>query len=96
MRIKVKKGYLYLEDIFGICKTFKKVTKNLRFHVIFKTNDLQNITYSSMADDIKVTINNLYLYVPNSIPNVETQVVFNDATQKIMRYLLMNIRQKDE
>ena len=22
------KGYLYLEDIFGFCKTFKKVTKN--------------------------------------------------------------------
>ena len=59
------KGYLYLEDIFRFCKTFKKVTKNLGFHIMFKTNDLQNIIYSSMADDIKVTINNLYLYVPN-------------------------------
>ena len=27
------KGYLYLEDIFGFCKTFKKVTKNLGFHL---------------------------------------------------------------
>ena len=25
------KGYLYLEDIFGFCKTFKKVTKTLAF-----------------------------------------------------------------
>ena len=75
------KGYLYLEDIFGFCKTFKKVTKNLGFHITFKTNDLQNIIYSSMADDIIVTINNLYLYVPNLIPNVETQVMFNEATQ---------------
>ena len=75
------KGYLYLEDIFGFCKTFKKVTKNLGFHLIFKTNDLQNIIYSSMADDINVTINNLYLYVPNLIPSVETQVMFNEATQ---------------
>ena len=75
------KGYLYLEDIFGFCKTFKKVTKNLGFHLTFKTNDLQNIIYSSMADDINVTINNLYLYVPNLIPNVETQVMFNEATQ---------------
>ena len=33
-----------------------------------------------MADDINVT-NNLYLYVPNLIPNVETQVMFNEATQ---------------
>ena len=75
------KGYLYLEDIFGFCKTFKKVTKNLGFHLTFKTNDLQNIIYSSMADDINVTINNLYIYVPNLIPNVETQVMFNEATQ---------------
>ena len=75
------KGYLYLEDIFGFCKTFKKVTKNLGIHITFKTNDLQNIIYSSMADDINVTINNLYLYVPNLIPNVETQVMFNEATQ---------------
>ena len=30
------KGYLYLEDIFGFCKTFKKVTKNLGFHLQFK------------------------------------------------------------
>ena len=75
------KGYLYLEDIFGFCKTFKKVTKNLGFHLTFKTNDLQNIIYSSMADDINVTINNLYQYVPNLIPSVETQVMFNEATQ---------------
>ena len=37
------KGCLYLEDIFGFCKTFKKVTKNLGFHLTFKTNDPQNI-----------------------------------------------------
>ena len=75
------KGYLYLEDIFGFCKIFKKVTKNLGFHLTFKTKDLQNIIYSSMAHDINVTINNLYLYVPNLIPNFETQVMFNEATQ---------------
>ena len=75
------KGYLYLEDIFSFCKSFKKVTKILGFHLTFKTNDLQNNIYSSMADDIKVTINNLYLYVSNLIPNVETQVMFNEATQ---------------
>ena len=75
------KGYLYLEDIFGFCKILKKVTKNLGFHLTFKTNDVQNIKYSSMADDINVTNNNLYLYVPNLIPNVETQVMFNEATQ---------------
>ena len=75
------KGYLYLEDSFGFCKTFKKVTKNLGFHLSFKTNDLQDIIYTAMTDDIDVTINNLYLYVPNLIPSVETQVMFNEATQ---------------
>ena len=55
------KGCLYLEDIFGFCKTFKKVTKKLGFHLTFKTNDLQNIIYSSMADDINVTTNNLHI-----------------------------------
>ena len=34
-----------------------------------------------MADDINVTINNLYLYVPNLIPSVEIQVMFNEATR---------------
>ena len=75
------KGYLYLEDILGFCKTFKKVTKNLGFHLMFKTNDLQDIIYTSMTDDLNVTINNLYLHVPKLIPSVETQVMFNEATQ---------------
>ena len=79
-RVKIK-GYLCLEDIFGFCKTFKKVTKNLGFHISFKTNDLQDIIYTSMIDDINVTTNNLFLYVPNLIPSVETQVMFNEATQ---------------
>ena len=34
-----------------------------------------------MTDDISVTKNNLYLYVPKLIPSVETQVIFNEATQ---------------
>ena len=75
------KGYLYLEDIFGFCKTFKKVTKNLGFHLTFKTNDLQDSIYKSMTDDINVTINILYLYVPNLIPSVETQVMFNETAR---------------
>ena len=74
-------GYFYLEDIFGFCKSFKKITKNLGFHLTFKTNDLRDIIYTSMTDDINVTINNLYLYVPTLTPSVATQVLFNEATQ---------------
>ena len=75
------RGFLYLGDIFGFCKTFKKVTKNLGFHLSFKTNDLQDFIYTSMTDDINVTLNNFYLYVPNLIPSVETQIMFKEATQ---------------
>ena len=75
------KGYLYLEDIFGFCQTFKKVTNNLGFFLMLKTADLQDIIDTPMADDINVTIISLYLYVPNIIPSVETQLMFNEATQ---------------
>ena len=34
-----------------------------------------------MADDINVTINKLHLFIPNLIPSVETQLMFNKVTQ---------------
>ena len=80
------KGYFYLEDIFGFCKCFKEVTKKLGFHLMFETNDLQNIIYTSMVDDIIVTFNNLNLFVPNFLPSVETQLMFNEATQNIYKF----------
>ena len=48
---------------------------------MLKTIDLQDNKYTSMDDDIIVNINNLYLLVPNLIPSVETQLMFNEATQ---------------
>ena len=38
-----------------------------------------------MADDINVTISSLYLHIPNLIHSVETQVMFNEATQNIYK-----------
>ena len=73
------RGQLALEHIFGFCKTFKKTTKNLGFYLIFKMNDLQDIIFTTIADDIIVTINSLYLYVPKLIPSTSTQVMFNDS-----------------
>ena len=73
------KGHLALENIFGFCKTFKKITKNLGFHLIFKMNDLQDIIFTTIADDINVTINSLYLYIPQIIPSTSTQVMFNES-----------------
>ena len=73
------KGHLALEHKFEFCKTFKEITKNLGFHLIFKMNDLQDIIFTTIADDINVTINSLYLYVPRIIPSTTTQVMFNEA-----------------
>ena len=75
------KRYLYLEDIFGFCQIFKKVTKNLGFHLMLKTANLQDNIYTSMADEINITINSLYLYIAKIIPSVEKQLMFNEATQ---------------
>ena len=73
------KGHLSLEHIFGFCKTFKKITKNLGFHLTFKMNDLQDIVFTTIASDINVTINSLHLYVPILIPKSQTQVLFNES-----------------
>ena len=81
------KAQLPLEHIFGFCKSFKKVTKNLGFEITFKTANLQNIIYTSIADgtQINVTINSLYLYVPFLIPSTETQLMFNESIQNKYR-----------
>ena len=73
------KGHLALEHIFGFCKTFKKITKNLCFQLKFKMNDLQDIIFTTIANDIIVTIKSSYLCVPILIPNSLTQVMFNEA-----------------
>ena len=79
------KGQLALENIFGFCKSFKKITKNLSFHIIFRTADLQDIIYTSIADNINVTINSLYLFVPTLTPSTETQLMFNESIQNNYR-----------
>ena len=60
------KGQLLIEDIFGFCKSFKKVTKNLGFHLPFKTNDLQNIIFTTLANDINVTIKSISFCTSNN------------------------------
>ena len=79
------KGQLSLENIFGFCKSFKKITKNLGFHIIFRTADLQDIIYTSIGDNINVTINSLYLFVPTLTPSTETQLMFNESIQNNYR-----------
>ena len=81
------RGQILLEDIFGFCNTFKKVPKKLGFHLIFRTANLQDICYATIADatQIDVTNNSLYLYVPFLIPSTGTQVMFNESVQNNYR-----------
>ena len=37
------KGKLPLEQVFGFCRIFKEITKQLGFHLIFKTAGEQDI-----------------------------------------------------
>ena len=69
--------------MFGFFRSFKKVSKYLGFHLMFKTANLQDIIYTSKGDDINVTTNKLYLFIQNLIPSVDTQLMFNEATQSI-------------
>ena len=79
------KSQLALENIFGCCKSFKKITKNLGFHIIFRTADLQDIIFKSIGVNINVTINSLYLFVPTFTPSTETQLMFNESIQNNYR-----------
>ena len=48
---------------------------------MFKTADLQDFLFTSMADGINLTNNILYLFLSNLTPFIETQLMFNEATQ---------------
>ena len=87
-RCKIK-GQLSLEHIFGFCIAFKKVTKNLGFHITFKTANPQGFIYNTIAkgDQINVKINSLYLFVPFLIPSTETQLSFNESIENNYRIL---------
>ena len=40
------KGQLYSEHKFGLCRSFKKITKNLSFPLTIKKTDLKDYIYS--------------------------------------------------
>ena len=66
----------------GLCFSNISITHSVyKITHIIVTANLQNIIYTSMGDDINVTINSLYLFIPNLIPSVETQLIFTEATQ---------------
>ena len=75
------RGNLPLEHKFGFCKTIKKIRKGLGFELQSKTsNEKQNIIYTTLGgNDVNVTINSIYLYIPSRVPSAEQQQLFNKS-----------------
>ena len=48
-----------------------------------KTNDSQDIIFTTLGNENNVAINSLYVYEPVSIPNTETQIMFNESMKNI-------------
>ena len=74
---------LPLEQIFGFCKTFKKITKRLGFELQLKTSsEKQNIIYTTLGgNDVNLTINSICLYIAGLVPYAEQQM-FNEAIRE--------------
>ena len=72
-------GQLPSEHKFGFGKTFRKTTKNLGYLLNFKRAVIQNIIFTTIANDIDVTINSSYLHVPVLNPDSNNQVMFNES-----------------
>ena len=80
------KANLPLEHIFGFCKTFKKTTKGLGFELHLKTSaEKPIIIYTTLGgNDVIVTLNSIYLFIPSIVPSPEQQQVLNEpVTQSV-------------
>ena len=51
------------------------------FELQLKTSDeRQNITFTTLrGDDVNVTINSIYLFIPSPVPSHEKQQIFNES-----------------
>ena len=70
------KGHLPLVNIFGICRTFKKTTQQLVFHLTLRTADVQDTIYLTLGVDIKLNFDKMFLFVPIIIVDAQTQIMF--------------------
>ena len=69
----------------GCCRKFTEITKDLDFQLTFKTTDLQHFIYTSLAYNISMTINKLFLHLPIFIPSAETQAMIFESIKKNFR-----------
>ena len=79
-----KRADLPFELVFGFAETFRKITKGLAFELQLKTSaEKQNIIYTTLGgNDIIVTINSKYLFIPSLIPSPEQQQQFEESIRQ--------------
>ena len=65
------------------------MTKQLGFHLIFKTADLQNTFYTMSATNITVTIDMSIFYVTKFIAEAKTQKKFKIQPKRVLPYQLI-------
>ena len=82
----VIRGHLPFEYIFGLARSFKKITKGLGFELDLRTsNRKQDILNTTLgANYVNVTVKSISLFIPQIIPSPETQYIFNEAISKVL------------
>ena len=69
------KAHAPLELFYGFCRTVTRTTKQLEFHLSFKTADLQDTIHTILGDVIKVNFDKIFLFLPLLIPDASTQIM---------------------
>ena len=80
--IKVELEVTFLSNKFSASvKHLKKSQKGLGFELQLRTSiEKQNILYTTLGgNDVNVTINSIYLYIPSIVPSAVRQQIFNDS-----------------
>ena len=84
METNKKNGQLPFEFIFRTCTTFKHGTKGLSLHITVRGPDLQDIGYTTIANDFVVTIEKLFLFVSIYTNDPQTQVTLSESIKNIL------------
>ena len=65
-----------LKTFLNFFKTCKEITKQFGVHLTFKMADIQDVIYTTLANDFTVTIKNSNFSIPTLLTDCTTQVIF--------------------
>ena len=90
----VIRGHLPLEYIFGICKSFKKITKSPGFNLELRaSNRKRDLLYTTTLDeDVNVFVDKFSKYIPSITLSKEKQIFLTKLLQKLLHYRMKHGR----